>query len=232
MRAVRVLLLPVLAAVAALLALPSTPVQGASTMTVDSTFDSNNNDTQLTLREAILLANGGIGAGGLNRALNAGEADNVSGVPGAASADTIIFASTVFPTGSPVSVTLGNFLPALTGGNDTVTGAGAGVIVRGIETRTIPCFTLNSNNNSIFNLAITDCQSGISVNGSSNIIGNPNLGNTIYDSDFGVTLNAAATSNQVRGNKIGTDSAGAAVHADGPNVVGVFCAGRWQLDRK
>lgn len=51
----------------------------AGVFTVNSGLDDVTADTNLTLREAVLLANGGTGAGGLNRALTAGEKAQLSG---------------------------------------------------------------------------------------------------------------------------------------------------------
>lgn len=53
------------------------PMSG--TFTVNSTADNTTSDAVLTLREAMLLALGGTGASGLNRALSAGEKAQLSG---------------------------------------------------------------------------------------------------------------------------------------------------------
>jgi hypothetical protein len=56
---------------------PSAPLGG--TFTVNSSSDDTLPDGYLTLREAIMLANGGTGASGLNRALTSGEKAQLSG---------------------------------------------------------------------------------------------------------------------------------------------------------
>jgi hypothetical protein len=90
----------------ALVAVGQDPALAASGVIVDSAGDANAADGVLTLREAILLANGGTGGNGtqtgLGRVLDAGEADNVSGTPGSGSSDVITFDAVVFPAAAPV----------------------------------------------------------------------------------------------------------------------------------
>ena len=61
---------------------PSRSVSAApasGTLTVNSTADTNTSDSVLTLREALLIARGGTGTGGVNRALTTGEKAQLSG---------------------------------------------------------------------------------------------------------------------------------------------------------
>src|SRR3990170_4217806 len=87
MRYARFVLLALIALAALLV--PSNAARAASGIIVDSTGDTDARDGVLTLREAILLATGGLAVG----RLDGGEADNVTGTPGAASADTVQFSS-------------------------------------------------------------------------------------------------------------------------------------------
>lgn len=72
---------PVFAAIAFVLVCGSramaAPLDG--TITVNGSGDANTSDASLTLREAMLIANGGTGASGLNRALSATEASQLTG---------------------------------------------------------------------------------------------------------------------------------------------------------
>ncbi|MBX7212682.1 MAG: right-handed parallel beta-helix repeat-containing protein [Thermoflexales bacterium] len=80
----------------------------AGTFTVNSELDTNSADSVLTLREAILIANGGTSAGGLGRALTAGEAAQLSFCTisgglitagcGAGSADWILYSAGITRT--------------------------------------------------------------------------------------------------------------------------------------
>ena len=98
--------------------------QSTHTFTVNSTSDSTSTGVGMTLRKAILLANGGTGAGGLNRALTAAEraqttscafdsSNFIVGGCGTGITDTIGFTTTL---GTFPSITLTASLPAI---NDT-----------------------------------------------------------------------------------------------------------------
>src|SRR3989304_5926559 len=102
------------------------PPSGASVQ-VDSTADTSARDGVVTLREALLLATGGLPAQGLD----VSEADNVKGEPGDASGDVITFDRAIFPPSQPATIALASALPALARGGDFLNAAGAGVIVSG-----------------------------------------------------------------------------------------------------
>lgn len=80
----------------------------AGTFTVNSGLDTTTSDGVLTLREAVLIANGGTGAGGLARALSASEAAQLAGCTissglitggcGAGVPDTIVYAAAITRT--------------------------------------------------------------------------------------------------------------------------------------
>jgi hypothetical protein len=192
--------------------------QAASAIVVDSTGDADARDGVITLSEAILLATGVLAAGDLD----AGEADNVSGAPGAASADTITFDAAVFPVAAPATILIDRWdpaygvgLPPLSTGNDTVDGSGMGVVVDGGSDDPfgpfITCLTVSSSSNVIRGLEITGCTVGVDVNGDFNTIGGSGPGeeNVISANSTGVTI-FGGNFNTVVGNKIGTDPTGTA----------------------
>ncbi|MGH8248759.1 MAG: hypothetical protein ACREUU_20300, partial [Gammaproteobacteria bacterium] len=218
----RFAIVPALGVLAALLALlPYQPALAVGAITVDTTSDANVSDSELSIREAILLANGGMGASGLNRALSVDEADNVSGTAGAASVDTITFSDPPFPAGTPGVITINAVLPSLLGGNDIVDGTGRGVILDGAgEPSAFNCLNVESNNNVVKGLRITDCSIGILVLASGTTIG-PEM--NIYDTNIGLGL--SGNSLTVRGNRIGTTSDGSAIHPDGGNNDGIQISG-------
>jgi hypothetical protein len=143
------------------------------TLTVNSTTDLNNrNDNALTVREAMMLATGDLEVGDLTGP----ECLQVSGTgwvmpsgpcwssspPGAASADTIVFDTTVFPPGNPKTITLNNPLPDLDTGDDTVDGSSAGVVVKGWDYPAY-CFVIASDDNVIKGLEISSCHIGVQI---------------------------------------------------------------------
>ncbi|MCK4960503.1 MAG: right-handed parallel beta-helix repeat-containing protein, partial [Planctomycetes bacterium] len=138
--------------------------------------------------------------------------------PGDASADTIVFDTSVFPPGSPATIALGATLPALDTGDDTVDGSAAGVIVEGGGTHLFFCFRLMSENNAIKGLVIHSCYFGVSVSadGRNNTIGG---GNVIYGNGSGVVISGYGSSgNVVVGNYIGTDATGNTAMRNGVGV--------------
>jgi hypothetical protein len=124
------------------------------TITVDSTADTNTRDSVMTLREAMLMATGGIVVADLTY----DECYQVSGaywslfwcmspVPiGTGTPETIVFGTSVFPPGSPATITLTSALPTLSTDDDTVGGSSARVIVDGVS-KTFDCFDITSANN-------------------------------------------------------------------------------------
>ncbi len=198
--------------------------EAAATIMVDSVADGNTSDSFLTLREAMLLANAGIGASGLNRALHSDEADNLVGTPGAAIADIIGFSDPPFPAGAPGVIVISATLPSLLGGNDTIDGSGRGVRIDGAgEPSLFNCINLDSNGNAVRGLQLTDCASGvfIVIGSSGNTVG---PGNTLYDNNTGIASSGGG--NTIKGNGIGTTVDGTDIHPDGGNSVsGVSIAG-------
>ena len=116
--------------------LPGAEASPDFTITVDSADDTNARDDVLTLREAMMLATGELALD----SLTIFECNQVSDTywktlpppahceptgkeqPGEASADTIVFDTTVFPLGSPQTIHLGETLPTLGTDDDTVDG--------------------------------------------------------------------------------------------------------------
>jgi len=187
-------------------------------------------DGMLTLREAIMLATGDLHLSLLGPV----ECAHVSGavylpypldyctsshLPGAESADTIVFHPGLFPPGSPATITLVGTL-YLDTGNDTVDGSAAGVIVEGEGSHAFFCFSLKSDNNAIKGLVIHSCGVGVSVrDAGNNTIGG---GNVIYGNDRGVNIYGYGSSgNVVVGNYIGTDATGNTAIPGMRNNIGV-----------
>jgi hypothetical protein len=203
-----------------------------ATITVNGTGDSNARDGVLTLREAILLATGGLTVA----TLDSGECAKVSSSTyagtcsttdtiGSASSDTIKFDTGVFPSGSPAAIALDSELPALHTNNDTVDGSlgPAGVIVSG-GYQGFSCFTVSSNSNFIRGLRVQECWTGIGIEGGaqSNTIGGTgnNQRNVIVDNSQGIGIYDSGTSgNLIVGNHIGViDGAPPSSH---PNSTGI-----------
>ena len=159
----------------------------AATMTVNTTLDGDTPDAVLTLEEGIELATGTLAVS----SLTVGECAQVSSSTfsgtcsttdtiGAASADTIIFSTAIFPPGMERVIDL-NVVPytldTLSTGNDTISGVGAGVIVNGQLTD--DCFLISgesSDGNVIKGLRITDCADAVEISGGAdnNTIGGAN----------------------------------------------------------
>src|SRR5262245_60026015 len=84
-----------------------------ATITVNTTADNNIRDTVLTLREAILVANGTLAFG----ALTGSEQVQVSGTLNNPGTDTIAFN---IPGSGVRTITLGSALPAIAAGNPVI----------------------------------------------------------------------------------------------------------------
>jgi hypothetical protein len=204
LRYVSILVLSVLAAI---LALPSAPTQGASYV-VDTTSDDGSAPfqactgapTDCSLRGAIARA-------------------NAASTPG----DIITFDPAVFPPNpAPTAIVSGSAL-SLTAGSDTIDGTGANVLIDGVNAEpnpsVFPCIHLNSSNNTVSRIQVTDCQSGVQVpQGANNVIG---PGIVAFDNTTGITFNTTASGGRIFGNFVGTNSAGTAVHPDGGNNTGL-----------
>ena len=179
-----------------------------SVIVVNSTADTNERDGVVTLREAILLASGGLAAPDLDSA----EAAGVSGYPGPESADTITFDALAFPPADGGKISLSEPLPALASGSDTIDGSGAAVIVDG-GTQQFECLIVASSRNSIKGLRIQECRVGVMIRSPAqeNAIGGPapDEGNIISANDEGIVMDGAgADNNLVKGNLIGLDPSG------------------------
>lgn len=98
----------------------------ASLLVSDAHDPGSTGDGALSLSEAIRLATGDLQVG----ALSGAERAQVTGTPGAASPDTIAFAVAAIALSGGTG---GDVLPPLTGGGDTVDGAGA-VVLDGAHT--------------------------------------------------------------------------------------------------
>jgi hypothetical protein len=135
--------------------------------------------------------------------------------PGASSADTIVFDTAVFPPppASPGTITLGNILPELSTGNDTVDGSSAGVIVDGVS-KSFGCFDITSDSNTVKGLQIYNCERCVRIHdaaGSNTIGGGPGERNVISRCYADVSIEGSGTDgNSVKGNYIGTDPSGTA----------------------
>jgi titin len=194
---------------------PDAQASPDATITVDSTGDSNVADGVITLREAMLLAIGGLALGDLDP----GEADNVSGTPGPGAADTIVFDPEVFPPDSPQTIALTSTLPAMSTANDTIDGSAGGVIVSGGD-KTFNCLVIQSDSNVIKGLQIRDCDEGITIADASwNVIGGPGGGggNVISANGTGIRIYHSGH-NRLVGNRIGTNPGGSAADGNGTGV--------------
>jgi hypothetical protein len=183
---------------------------GPPTIIVDSTTDTNSRDGVLTLREAVLLATGGLAAADLD----SGEANNVGKGVGADSSDIIVFDPSVFPVSDGGSISLAEPLPPLSTGRDTIDGTGASVIVDGVS-QSLECLTISSNENALKGLQIKNCLVGVTIQAGaqSNVIGGSAAGegNVISANDEGIIIGGAgADNNVVKGNLIGVDASGSA----------------------
>ena len=193
-------------------ATPATGAHGAKgfTILVDSWGDTDSRDGFLTLREAILIANGQLAVADLD----SDEKDNVGGKPGAESADTIGFFTEAFPADAPASISLTSTLPTMSGGNDTLDGSAAGVIINGGKGG-FDCLHIASSGNTIKGLQIQNCLTGVVLEmaAANNTIGGSAKGarNVISGNDA-VGIRIESSGNVVQGNYIGTDPSGTAAN--------------------
>jgi parallel beta-helix repeat protein len=194
------------------LAGPNVQATPDAIITVNSIADNNSRDDVVTLREAILLATGGLDVGDLDGGECAqvsestyGPACGRTGSIGAASADSILFDSAIFPSDNPATIALAADLPWLNTGNDAVDGNGAGVMVSGAS----ECIRVGSSDNSVRAIRVSGCGTGIYVESLSaeNAGGNHIVGVTATESSVGILI-ASGPGNEVIGSFVGTDAAG------------------------
>jgi hypothetical protein len=185
----------------------------AFTVVVNSTADSNERDTALTLREAIALVTGDLAKADLSKE----EASNLHGEPAAASADVIGFDPAVFPAAQPATILLTETLPSLKSGRDAIDGTGAGVIIDGAE-KGQPCLVIESSENSVRGLQIQHCHTGIWLkgDGDNNVIGGPEDGQgNVVSNNANVGIQIDGSANVVQGNYLGTDPTGMEAQPNG-----------------
>jgi parallel beta-helix repeat protein len=207
---------------------PGAQASPDATITVNDTGDTNARDGKLTLREAMLLATGGLAVGALSQDECAQVSNSTYSPPcsttdtiGSASADTIVFDPVVF---NPNTIALGSALPALDKGNDTIDGSSAGVIVDGTNIG-FDCLHITSASNTIKGLEIHNCYDAVVIHAGAqdNTIGGSSAGegNVISGNIDGVIIWGSGTDgNVVKGNYIGTNASGtAAVANSGEGVV-------------
>ena len=186
----------------------------AADLFVGTAANYNSPDGVLSLREALMIANGSLACANLD-SLEALAAVNCAGGEN----EMIHFLPSAFPAGLPATINVlagEGALPPLSSGGDVVTGLGAGVIIDG-ETRSSNCLTITSAGNYIGGLDIRRCLRGIDVDGGvSNVIGvqngpSPLLSerNIIRENATGIRIANANGPNRVRGNYIGTNQGGA-----------------------
>jgi len=178
-------------------------------MYVNSNADTNASDGALTLREAMLLAKGGTGAGGLNRALGADASLVLNASAAGASASDLIHFTTAFPASTGATIALTGDLPLLSAGMDVVSGIGAGVIIQGnYPGQNTTCIPIVSDTNVIEGLDIRNCAYAVAVIGDNNRIGGsliPGQRNFISGSEIGIAIGPSnpSSGNSVIGNVLG-----------------------------
>jgi CSLREA domain-containing protein len=190
-----------------------------ATITVNTTADTNTRDNKLSLREAILLANGMapdvLDEGECNQIIGGlyGPPCSIFGPIGDPFADTIVFDAQVF---DPGTIDLASALPALSTGSDTVDGSGADVILDG-GGKAIACLDIvASSDNTIKGLEIYDCYTGVDIRegAQGNVVGGTTEGERNIISGhyyYGVRIYETGTDdNVVKGNYLGTNASGTA----------------------
>lgn len=176
----------------------------ASTLVVNSARDIDSRDDELTLREAILLATGGLRLSELTER----ERAQVEGEPGESSADSIRFAEGIGDTEGAITITLSEPLPDLSSGFDTIEGEGR-VTIDGAQGG-FPCLQIRSLGNRVWGLFVRGCQSAVVLaqEARENLIGGPEEGQGNVFSGNTVGVEVRGRENIIQGNVIGLDPAG------------------------
>jgi CSLREA domain-containing protein len=111
----------------------------------------------------------------------------------------------------------------LSGGDDVLDALGRGVIIDAVnvEPARAPfrCLKVQSIQNVVRGLQMTDCLIGIEVEGNTNGIHS----NVVYDNINGISL--LGNANELNANKVGTNAAGTAVNTAGGNDTGIVVVG-------
>jgi len=200
-------------------------ISHGTSMVVDDVADTNTSDGLLSLREAMLLAVGGTGGGGLGRLLSPQEQARILNDVDLGLEDLIHFDNEDFPPSTPAAITLGGTLP-LVGVETNVSGVGAGVVLDGLL-NFFDCVQMASFGfgNIIQGLQFKDCDDGIDMTLSDeNRIGGtflPSQRNVFQTSITGVRI-ANSDDNIVAGNYIGLDPTGTISNG---NATGVYLSG-------
>jgi hypothetical protein len=185
--------------------------QAGGTFTVNSTADLNTKDGELTLREAIMLANGGTGASGLGRTLSDGEKAQLGGCSwggsspnwtitggcGESITDTINFNLSI---GSVIA--LNSFLPLI---NDsaatTLDGTGVGPLIDASSVGAHNGLALISNGNTIKHVGVTGVPS---PNADFYVTGNNNTLSDVWAWNAGADgISVAGDSNIITASRVG-----------------------------
>jgi hypothetical protein len=136
--------------------------------------------------------------------------------------DIINFDATDFPAGAPATISISSML-TLSGGDDVLDALGRGVIIDAVnvEPARAPfrCLKVQSIQNVVRGLQMTDCLIGIEVEGNTNGIHS----NVVYDNINGISL--LGNANELNANKVGTNAAGTAVNTAGGNDTGIVVVG-------
>ncbi len=190
---------------------------------VDSAADGDERDGSLTLREAIALGSGTLEAADLTDQ----EADNLPDTLGADAADVIGFDPDVFPASQPTTIALTSTLPALTGGNDTISGIGAGVILDAGQ-QGFDCLIVESSGNAIRGLQIERCLTAIWLrpSASGNRIGGAEASErNVISGNTNVGIRIDGSDNVVQGNYLGTDPTGTESRPNGMEGIWIAAGG-------
>ena len=197
---------------------------GQTKLVVNSSADAAERDGVLTLREAILLANGELNTS----ELDAEEASQVRGDPGTESDDTVVFAE---PFQHDEAIVLSEALPPLIGGGDTINGSAAGAVVIDGGDRSFRCIEITSSGNTLLGLQIVNCRTGILVGqqAEENRIGGSAAGegNVISGNMVGIELRGRG--NIIQGNLIGLDASGSQPLGNELEGIWVTPAGRQNI---